>query len=36
MYIRPDFRRLRKGTVEKFLPKYKFNFDIDNLTSVSD
>lgn len=35
-YIIPDFKQLRKGQSEKFLPKYVFSFDVDTLTSVSD
>lgn len=35
-YIRPDFKRLRRGSETDYLPKYKFNFDIDTLSSVAD
>jgi len=28
-YIRPDFRKISKSKSEIFLPKYRFNFDID-------
>lgn len=35
-YIKPDFKLIRKGSKELFLPKYVFNFDIDTLTTVQD
>lgn len=35
-YIIPDFKKLRKNQKQPFLPKYKFNFDTDNLNSVQD
>ena len=35
-YIIPDFKKLRKNQKQPFLPKYKFNFDTDNLNSIQD
>ena len=35
-HIRPDFKRLRRGVETDYLPKYKFNFDVDTLSSTSD
>ena len=35
-HIRPDFKRLRRGVETDYLPKYKFNFDVDTLSSISD
>lgn len=35
-YIKPDFKLIRKGSKELYLPRYVFNFDIDTLTTVQD
>lgn len=35
-YIHGDFRSLRRGQDSSYIPKYKFNFDIDSLKSQSD
>lgn len=35
-YLKPDFRKVSGNSTEMFLPKYVFNFDIDNLVSISD
>ena len=35
-YIKPDFKKIDKSKREIFLPKYKFNFDIDTLSTVAD